>query len=51
MVYTIESDGSVSSVPAITGVVVDIFGPSTMSPGMCVCMHVCFYHSIFRTFS
>ena len=34
MVYTIESDGSVSLVPAITGVVVDIFGSSTMLSAM-----------------
>ena len=38
MVCTIESDGSVSSVPAISGVVVDVLGPPTMSPGTCACM-------------
>ena len=33
-VYTIESDGSVSSVPAITGVEVNV---STIPTGVCVC--------------
>ena len=42
VVYTIESDGSVSSVPAITGVVVDIFEPSMSTCMlMCVCMCIC----------
>ena len=43
-VYVIESDGSVSSVPAIPGEVLSVFGPSTVSPGMYivrVCAHVC----------
>ena len=34
VVYVIESDGSVSSVPAITGEVLDVIGPSTISPGI-----------------
>ena len=34
VVYVIESDGSVSSVPAIAGEVLSFIGPSTMSPGM-----------------
>ena len=51
MVYTIESDGSVSLVPAITEVVVDIFGPSSMSPGTCLSdVHVSNVVFFFRTF-
>ena len=45
VVYVIENDGSVSSVPAITGVVLGVIGLSTISPGIssmyvCVCVHV-----------
>ena len=43
VVYVIESDGSVSSVPAITGEVLNVIGPSTIPPGingMYVCVHI-----------
>ena len=34
VVYVIESDGSVLTIPAITGEVLGVIGSSTMSPGM-----------------
>ena len=55
VVYVIESDGSVSSVPAITGKVLyisSVIGPSTMSPGINgVCVFFFFYHSFCITVS
>ena len=43
VVYVIESDGSVSSIPAITGEVLGVIGLYTMSPGMkwwCWCIYI-----------
>ena len=56
VVYVIESDGSMSSIPAITGEVLNIsssvIGPSTTSPGMMyVWMCACFYLFLRSIFS